>query len=289
MKKKYVFCSILFVLLFLAFCYPKAYGADIDEIENYIVTVEPNKKDASLDIYYEITWKVLDSTRYGPLTWAKIGTPNGNFSKPKALSSNIKKISKLIDRSWGGSYVAIDFKRAYEAGESVTFKYSIHQPYMCTVTEDICQFKFTPAWFSYAKVDNLTVRWNADAVQESDNHSQEDGYLIWTKKDMERNERLTANITYPKDAFAKIKTTGVKGKDWKKSLTAFIIVSLIIVIIVVIIHCKTGRICLLCTQWILWRRISQTWLRLCVCLCRFKRRWLLWWWRRRRLCLCWKW
>ena len=36
-------------------------------------------EDGSLDITYDIEWKVLDSTTEGPLTWVQIGTPNSNL------------------------------------------------------------------------------------------------------------------------------------------------------------------------------------------------------------------
>lgn len=62
----------LFVGFFLILFHPNV-GAiqedkELDKIENMVVTVEPCMKDASLDITYEITWKVLDSITGGPLT-----------------------------------------------------------------------------------------------------------------------------------------------------------------------------------------------------------------------------
>ena len=126
----------LFVGFFLVLFHPNVEAIqedkELDKIENMLVTVDPCMEDASLDITYEITWKVLDSITGGPLTWVKIGTPNAKFTKPTTLTDNIAKIKK-----YDGAYVAISFKEKYTTGESVTFKYSIHQPRVCTVTGDI--------------------------------------------------------------------------------------------------------------------------------------------------------
>ena len=59
----------------------------------------------------------------------------------------------------------IFFDRAYNAGEELKFKYSIHQPYMHKVSWGNCNYKFTPAWFTSAKVDRLTIKWNKDQVK----------------------------------------------------------------------------------------------------------------------------
>ena len=198
MKRKYIIilAIIIFVLGIVSFS-NKSYAADLDRIENYVVTVDPRMNDGSLDIKYEITWKVLDSTTEGPLTWVKIGTPNENFDTPTALTNNIRKIS-----SYNGSYVRIDFDRAYKAGERVTFKYSIHQSYMYKISWGNCKYKFTPAWFSDINVDNLTIKWNKSDIQSADNKSTEGNYFVWNKTYMDKGDKLTANIKYKKTAFS---------------------------------------------------------------------------------------
>ena len=82
MLKKHMFFIIMFTfVIFLSIC-PKCFATDLDEIVNYEVVVEPRMNDGSLDITYQITWKVLDSTTEGPLEWVQIGTPNSNFDNP---------------------------------------------------------------------------------------------------------------------------------------------------------------------------------------------------------------
>ena len=119
---------IIFVCLFLGIVFfnTKTNAANLDEILNFEVKVDPRMNDGTLDMTYTVKWRVLDSTTEGPLTWVKIGTPNENFDTPTALTNTIKSIRK--DSS--GSAVRIDFTKAYRAGEEVTFKYSIHQKYM---------------------------------------------------------------------------------------------------------------------------------------------------------------
>ncbi|MBR6231286.1 MAG: hypothetical protein IKR00_05050 [Lachnospiraceae bacterium] len=55
---------LLFCMIFLAGIFSggkkAVYAADLDEIVNYEITVEPNE-DATLTMTYHIDWKVLDS------------------------------------------------------------------------------------------------------------------------------------------------------------------------------------------------------------------------------------
>ena len=176
MKKQYfLFCYVL------AFCFlmgiNTSYAADLDRITNYVVTVDPRMNDGTLDITYEITWKVLDSTTEGPLSWVTIGTPNEYFNTPTALSNNISKISK-----YSSSYVKITFDKEYYAGEEITFKYSIHQSNMYELSGSKCEYKFTPAWFTNARVDSMKIKWNLDGVKKNNSNSIEDNYLIWNIK-----------------------------------------------------------------------------------------------------------
>ena len=68
--------------------------ADADQILDYQVTVDP-REDSTLDITYEIKWKVLDSETEGPLSWCQIATPNENFDEITPLSDTIEEISKI--------------------------------------------------------------------------------------------------------------------------------------------------------------------------------------------------
>ena len=237
MKKKYILFTLIALLFFILILNinTKTYAADLDEIVNYIVTVEPRTNDGSLDITYEITWKVLDSTTEGPLEWVKIGTPNSYFDTPTALSKNIKSISK-----YSGSLVRIVFTKKYYEGEEVTFKYSIHQPYIYKVSWGKCNYEFTPAWFTDAKVDNLTIKWNKDKVKSHNSKITEDNYLIWNKTNMAKGEKLTAKVKYDKSAFSAL-TSQKKSSDGSSSSNGIFALIFFVIIFISIVTSIAGR------------------------------------------------
>lgn len=196
MNKKRIIYILIFSIFILFAMATKVAAKDTDRILNYVVTVEPRMNDGTLDIIYEITWKVLDSDSEGPLRWLQIGTPNSYFDEPKALTNNIKTISK-----YNGSYVKIVFNQLYYEGDELTFKYRIHQPYMYKLSFGNCKYSFTPAWFTNAKIDNLTIKWNKDKVKSSNNQKTEGNYLIWNKKNLANGGKLTVNVKYSENAF----------------------------------------------------------------------------------------
>lgn len=190
-----IILTCLFTALFLTV---NAEISPLDEIQDYTITVNM-RPDGTMDIRYHIEWKVLDDKKEGPLEWVKIGNPNKHVDQITALSDNIKDIGYLSD---GGSYIRIDFERAYRKGEIVTFDYTIHQSYMYIIEKDnhICRYSFTPGWFEEIKVKNITILWNADNVIESTADKEENGYLVWTSS-LGFGERLNASVKYNLDSF----------------------------------------------------------------------------------------
>lgn len=238
MKKRYILLGIVFSILVLLLMGTKSNAAELDRIQNYIVTVEPRMNDGTLDITYEITWKVLDSTTEGPLEWVKIGTPNSNFDTIIALTKNIRSISK-----YSGSNVKIVFDRKYYEGEFITFKYSIHQSYMYQISGSNCNYDFTPAWFTDAKVDSLTVKWNSDKVTKSNSRSKEDNYLVWRKTNMAKGEKLNISIKYDKASFSALnenKQAGQKKSSNTNNSANFWIIFITIIFVVLIIVSISG-------------------------------------------------
>lgn len=234
MKKNNVLFGIILILLVLFGFNSNVLAADLDQILNYVVTVDPRMNDGTLDITYEITWKVLDSTSEGPLSWVKIGTPNEYFDDATALSNNIKSINR------NGSYVRIDFKKSYEAGEEIKFKYSIHQSYVHGVSGSKCTYNFTPAWFTDIRVNNIKIKWNASDVIEHDATSKENNYLVWNRGNLEKGEKLTAYVEYEKAAFGNLKTYS-KSNNYE-SYTGVVAIGgyTMIIIIFAIISCYAG-------------------------------------------------
>ena len=219
MKKKYfIFAIILILVALLALTNKVDASTELDRIVNYEITVDPRMNDGSLDITYDITWKVLDSDTEGPLSWVKIGTPNENFTEPTALTGNIKSIS-----AYNGAYVRIDFTKPYYAGEQIRFKYSIHEEYMYTVKSGKVKYAFTPAWFTDAFTDNMIIRWNAENTEKADNNFNKDGnYLIWKKSELQKGEKMTANVEYKQTSFSAINEYKQVGNAYHSSSSSVI-------------------------------------------------------------------
>ncbi len=190
-----VACAALFII-------PtgKVKAAALDEILNYDITVNV-KDDATLDMYYHIDWKVLDSDSDGPLTWVKIGIPNKHCENIQALSDNIEKIEYSGS---GGSYIEVYFYDKYYEGDVVSFDFYFNQDYMYQVNaydEGYTLYTFTPGWFDDIDVDNLTLRWTADKIESfSPSCTQEYGYNVWNTS-LPKGQKFEVNITYPNDAY----------------------------------------------------------------------------------------
>ena len=65
---------------------------DLDRILDYQITADL-QEDGSVDFHYDITWKVLDDKKQGPLTWVKIGVPNSDVEYILPETDNIKSAS----------------------------------------------------------------------------------------------------------------------------------------------------------------------------------------------------
>ena len=78
MKNRRLLLSLLFIFLLTICISLPSFAKDLDEIQKYYITVD-TRNDGTLDMTYEIEWKVLDSTSEGPLEWVKIGIPNSHL------------------------------------------------------------------------------------------------------------------------------------------------------------------------------------------------------------------
>ena len=232
MKKKIIitiFLTLIAICMFTCQCQ----AVDLDEIINYTTTISP-RNDGTLDIKYNIQWKVLNSTLEGPLEWVKIGIPNKHVDEIKKISNNIKKIKYT---SSGGSYVRIDFKDKYEAGEIVTFEFSIHQSYMYNINDTTGKvtYTFTPGWFEDIEVKQATIKWEArDVTRSSGNKSGE--YIVWSRA-LGKNQKITAKVEYPIEKFNlnyrkqadKVTMNDNNGNKYTDPNTAILLISIIFV------------------------------------------------------------
>ena len=202
MKKiKRFLVLILCLMMLLPVIAMRAAAADLDEILNYTITVDVNE-DATLHMVYHIDWKVLDSTSEGQLEWVKIGVPNSHYSSMEGRSDAVRRISGMNEN--GETYARIDLDRAYYAGEVAQIEFELTQDYMYQVdmmTEGETVYRLTPGWFDDIRVDEMTIRWNADKVLSHDPDSVvEGGYCTWTKP-LSKGEKYRVTVTYPNDAF----------------------------------------------------------------------------------------
>ena len=200
------------MLLLLCLLPVSAFAKDLDEIQNFGVSVQL-REDGTADLTYHVDWLVLDDKAEGPLEWVKIGIPNKHADSFTAISQNISRIGYLSD---GGSYAKITFDRKYRAGETVSFDFSLHQSYLYVLDGDTVRFSLTPGWFDKIEVKNAVVRWNAAGAQSSNAEKEEDGYLFW-KTALRKGERLRAEVVYPRSFFMQLdeaqQSTRAKADD----------------------------------------------------------------------------
>lgn len=133
---------------------PAAYAQDLDRIESYDVDVTPDTQDGSLRIQVTLEWTVLAE---GPVSWVKIGVPNGSIREETALTDNIDRLS------FDNSYMYVYFDRDYNDGETFRFSYSWVQEYMYALEGDTVSYDYTPGWFDEARVGQMTLTWHDPA------------------------------------------------------------------------------------------------------------------------------
>ncbi len=189
-NKKIIFAILLLLLLIMIsnICMAK----DLDKINKYYITVDP-RNDGTLDMTYYLEWEVLDSDSEGPLEWVKIGIPNSNVDMVRAISSNIKSIKYYED---GGDYIRIDFKKAYYAGDVISFNFSFHQSYMYDIEGELAKYDFTPGWFNGIDVEDIRIFWNSkDVYNTSLKEKNSDGYYTW-EGSLKSGNKKTIEVSY---------------------------------------------------------------------------------------------
>jgi hypothetical protein len=228
---------LLVFLLLAALLLPFAGSASgpLDELESYTVIINP-RNDGSLDMEFEILWRVLDSDSEGPLEWVKIGIPNYHCDELRALDPCIDEISYYSD---GGAYVRLDLDRAYYEGETVNLHFSLHQSHMYIVSEGIVSYGYTPGWFDSAEVKSLKIFWLGDAVKNSDAQALEGDYLYW-ETGLYPGERFTVNVVYNSSVFSELDYGSQYSEDYDSPMTAkekviLVFVALFFVLLVVVI------------------------------------------------------
>ena len=199
-------CLVAAILLLAALCAPavSADTGDYDEIQSYVITVDP-RQDGSADITYEIDWQVVGGGSGDYLSWVNIGLANSHADDIRVLTPDTVADVSLVTEN--GSYAKVTFHDKYYApdvaaangGQSrVKFAFQVHQSHLFTMNDDdTASFSFTPGWFEEICVQSLTVRWrNYDGFL-ADNTGTDGDYLTWEFGPLGHGERVNVNVTVP--------------------------------------------------------------------------------------------
>lgn len=198
-QRRYLLGMLLMAVLFFAKGSSLTALANLDEIEEYTIQIEPYQ-DGSLRMTYHLKWRVLDSVSEGPLEWVKIGIPNENAEDFEALSDNIQKIGYY---SQGGDYVRLDLDRSYYAGEVVELDFRFHQHCMYEKEGGIRKYSFTPGWFPDIQVDKLNIYWQDWKVESASGApAHKEGYYHY-RTSLKEGERFSVIIRYYDAVFSK--------------------------------------------------------------------------------------
>lgn len=237
--KKIIFALSMLVLCILTLI-PKASAYTshpLDHIISYDIWVKTND-DATLDLEYQIKWKVLDSKSEGGVTWVKVGVANKFCTNVVSLSSDIKKIGYTsID---GGTYVRCDMVKEFMQGEIIDIHFKCHQTHMFTFMEDsstkteLTTFKFTPGWFDDIETGLLTVHWEDKNVYYNDAKDYQNGYYIWSTS-LGQGQKTSVSVSYDTAVFPNINRddTYVGPTDEIKTYKFLIAVSVVILVLFV--------------------------------------------------------
>lgn len=222
--KKFIYIILTFlVCLTLS---SSTYIVPIDHIEYYEVKVDP-RKDGTLDMQMQITWKVLDDDSEGPLEWVMIGIPNYHVDELVATSTNIKKIKYYADN---GSYIRLDFKRAYKEGETLSFSFTFHQSYMYQFDDNYCYYDYNPGWFEEIKVDKSVVLWNKTGIIEDNSESISGDYLKWEHQ-LDYGQRIKVDVKYNVDYFSGLNKEKQYTDEYLTPLNKLMIICIIMAFI----------------------------------------------------------
>ena len=164
---------------------------DLDLIESYRVDVSP-RSDGSLDIYYDIRWRVLDGDTQGPLTWVKLGLGNSSCDIT-GWSGDVKNCS--VD----GTYARVDLFGSYSSGQTANIRLNVNQKDMLCKNEKEPErpfYRFTPGWFDNIDIQSYRFTWqNSVGVISNNSDAEENGLLIW-RGEMKKGERRTMELAY---------------------------------------------------------------------------------------------
>lgn len=179
-------------------------AAPLDKIDLYEVSVQP-QTNGDLLISYYLRWTVLDSTKEGPLEWVKLGVANAAHTIEKVAGDASKA------RSMGNSFIRVDLKRAFHAGETAKFAVTLRQRNLLMYRGERSSapnasfdyyYRFTPGWFPSIEVQSYRFVWKGEPLTPSWHNADasSDNYLFWTGS-LHPDQRREMQVAYAKGIF----------------------------------------------------------------------------------------
>ena len=205
-----LWASLVLLLVLPLLALPaRADEGDLDEIANYVVTVDP-RADGTADITYEIDWNVIGGSADEPLSWVKIGLPNPHNDSLENLTPDT--VSDVRAMNGEGAFAKVVFTNRYYAPDvaaangqksNVHFAFRVHQSHLFLLNgEGGADYAFTPGWFEDLCVKQLTIRWRAVDGMTAEDGALENGYYVWTFQNLGHGERVTVSVTLPAESAA---------------------------------------------------------------------------------------
>ena len=162
-----------------------------DVIHEYYVDVRP-LSDGSLDIEYRFVWEALDTSE--ELTWVEIGMANENYTVYRdSVSANIQSYTQEHDEDY--VYLRLDFKQAYQGGDTLTFSFKVNQRDMLCQNEQGYFYEFVPCWFNAIQVARYEFTWHMEGARDQVRQGS-----------LDYGEYCMMTVQYDHDAFAGCKT-----------------------------------------------------------------------------------
>ena len=197
--------AILFSLLAFLFVFIlESSAAPLDKIDFYEVSVQPQANGDLLVSYY-LRWTVLDSTKEGPLEWVKLGVANPAHTIEN-VTGDALKASHMKN-----SFIRVDLKRAFHAGETAKFNVTLRQRNLLTFRGERSSapnasfdyyYRFTPGWFPSIEVQSYRFVWKGDPLKPSWHNADtsSDNYLFWMGS-LGPDQRREMQVAYTKEIF----------------------------------------------------------------------------------------
>jgi hypothetical protein len=192
---------------------PTSAGAQApDVISQYSVHVTP-QDDGTLVMEYRFTGYCATTDFPSDKPYLQVGVPNRNFQLvdwgPKSAPDAQTKVWVTSADSLQGvtSQVQLNFNKQPLAGECWDLNFTIKQSQMAYAQgSDEVSFQFTPGWFDFAKINNLTVTWDLPGDQTLVHKTDPapttgPNQAVWTDTNLAPNDKFTVTITYAKSAF----------------------------------------------------------------------------------------